>query len=186
MNTPAGEETLENRLEQAQLMLDGCDGSVKKKKKRIVESVKGPGFEVIQAVRCSDADVRPEGYLVALANTFGIIKSGEDFYFTFRSMQQKSGEWLSDYLRRLEKALSEAVQKGGLSPTSTDCARVEQLLRGAPSESDILLLQLLLNERLRNPPSFMELLSEIRVEEDKISPQAHTRCVPQRTVQPTC
>ena len=59
MPTPAGEETLENWLEQAQLMLDECDGSVKEKKKRIV-SVKGPGFEIIQAVRCNDADVRPE------------------------------------------------------------------------------------------------------------------------------
>uniref|UniRef100_A0A3B4V279 Uncharacterized protein n=1 Tax=Seriola dumerili TaxID=41447 RepID=A0A3B4V279_SERDU len=167
MPTPAGEETLENWLEQAQLMLDECDGSGKEKKKRIVESVKGPAFEIIQAVRCNDADARPEDYLAALENAFGITKSGEDFYFAFRSMQQKSGERLSDYLRRLEKALSKAVQKGGLSPTSRDRARVEQLLRGAASESDILLLQLRLKERLRNPPSFMELLSEIRVEEDQ-------------------
>ncbi len=106
MPTPAGEETLENWLEQAQLMLDECDGTVKEKKKRIVESVKGPAFEIIQAVRCNDTDARPEDYLAALENAFGITKSGEDLYFAFRSMQQKSGERLSDYLRRLEKALS--------------------------------------------------------------------------------
>lgn len=167
MPTPAGEETLENWLEQAQVMLDEYDGSVKEKKKRIVESVKGPAFEIIQAVRYNDADARPEDYLAALENAFGITKSGEDFYFAFRSMQQKSGERLSDYMRRLEKALSKAVQKGGLPPTSRDRARAEQLLRGAASDSDILLLQLRLKERLRNPPSFMELLSEIRVEEDQ-------------------
>uniref|UniRef100_A0A667WJJ2 Uncharacterized protein n=1 Tax=Myripristis murdjan TaxID=586833 RepID=A0A667WJJ2_9TELE len=167
MPTPAGEETLENWLEQAQLMLDECDCTVKEKKKRIVESVKGPAFEIIQAVRCNYADARPEDYLAALENAFGITKSGEDFYFAFRSMQQKSGERLSDYLRRLEKALSKAVQKGGLPPNSRDRARVEQLLRGAASESDILLLQLRLKERIQNPPSFMELLSEIRVEEDQ-------------------
>ncbi|XP_041837251.1 uncharacterized protein LOC121637270 [Melanotaenia boesemani] len=165
--TPAGEETLENWIEQAQLMLDECDGSVREKKKRILESVKGPAFEIVQAVRYNDADARPEDYLAALENAFGTTKSGEDFYFAFRSMQQKSGERLSDYLRRLEKALSKAVQKGGLFPTSRDRARVEQLLRGAASESDILLLQLRLKERLGNPPSFMELLSEIRVEEDQ-------------------
>ncbi|KAK0134676.1 Paraneoplastic antigen Ma1 [Merluccius polli] len=180
MPTPAGEETLESWLEQAQLMLDECDCSVKEKKKRIVESVKGPAFEIIQAVRCNDADARPGDYLAALENAFGITKSGEDLYFAFRSMQQKSGERLSDYLRRLEKALAKAVQKGGLPPTSRDRARVEQLLRGAASESDILLLQLRLKERLRNPPSFMDLLSEIRVEEDQkvtrrsLTTSAHT------------
>lgn len=114
MPTPAGEETLESWLEQAQLMLDECDGTVKEKKKRIVESVRGPAFEIIQAVRCNDSDARPEEYLAALENAFGITKSGEDLYFAFRSMQQKSGERLSDYLRRLEKALSKAVQSGAV------------------------------------------------------------------------
>lgn len=81
-------------------------------------------------------------------------------------MQQKSGERVSDYLRRLEKALSKAVQKGGLSHAARNRARVEQLLRGAAPESDILILQLRLKESLSNPLTFMELLSGIRVEED--------------------
>lgn len=126
--TPAGEETLENWLEQAQLMLDECDGTVKEKKKRILASVRGPTFEFIQAVRCNDPDARPEEYLTAFENAFGVTKSGEDLYFAFRSMQQKPGERPSDYLRRLEKALSKAVQKGGLTSTSRDRARAEQLL----------------------------------------------------------
>lgn len=139
----------------------------KRKKKRIVESVRGPAFEIVQAVRCNDPDARPEEYLAALENAFEITKSGEDLYFAFRSMQQKSGERLSDYLRRLEKALSKAVQKGGLSHAARNRARVEQLLRGAAPESDILILQLRLKEILSNPPTFLELLSEIRVEEDQ-------------------
>lgn len=60
MPTPAGEETLENWLEQAQLKLDECDCSAKEKRKRIVESLKGPAFEIIQAVQCNNADARPE------------------------------------------------------------------------------------------------------------------------------
>lgn len=128
MSTPAGEETLENWLEQAQLMLDECDGTVKEKNKRIVESVRHPSFEIIQAVRCNNSDAHPEEYLSVLENAFGITKSGEDLYFAFRSMQQNSGERLSEYLRRLEKALSKAIQKGGLSSTARDRARAEQLL----------------------------------------------------------
>ncbi|XP_071371082.1 paraneoplastic antigen Ma1 homolog, partial [Centroberyx affinis] len=139
--TPAGEETLENWLEQAQLMIDECDCSGKEKKKRIVESLKGPAFEIIQAVRSNDPEARPEDYLAALENVFGTSESGEDLYFAFRSMQQKPSERLSDFLRRLEKGLTKAVQKGGLSPSLRDRARVEQLLRGA-TESDIMLLQL--------------------------------------------
>lgn len=91
--------------------------------------------------------------------------SGEELYFKFRSMQQKPNERLSDFVRRLEKVLTKAVQKGGLSHFLKDRARVEQLLRGA-AEADILLLQLRLKERLSNPPSFISLLSEIRLKED--------------------
>lgn len=47
-----------------------------------------------------------------------------------------------------------------------DRARIEQLLRGA-TESEIMLLQLRLKECISNPPSFMNLLHEIRAEEDQ-------------------
>lgn len=102
--TPAGEETLDNWLEQAQLMIDECDCS--EKEKRIVESLKGPALEIIQAVRCNDPGASPEDYLTTLENVFGISESGENLYFTFRSMQQKPGERLSDFLRRLKKGLT--------------------------------------------------------------------------------
>lgn len=83
----------------------------------------------------------------------------------FRSMQQHSGERLSDFLRRLERMLTKVVQKGGLHPSRRDQARVEQLLRGT-FESELMLVQLRLRERRHNPPTFLELLNEIREEED--------------------
>ena len=171
--TPASEETLDCWLEQAQLMLDDCDCSSKEKKKRIVESLKGPALEIIQAIRYNDPAATPQDYLAAIENVFGTSKSGEDLYLKFRSMQQKPNERLSDFVRRLEKVLTKAVQKGGLSHFLRDRARVEQLLRGAV-ESDIMFLQLRLKERLNKPPSFMTLLSEIRVEEDQKMTRQHT------------
>ncbi|KAM9391500.1 paraneoplastic antigen Ma2-like [Pholidichthys leucotaenia] len=152
--TPAGEETLDTWLEQAQLMLDECDCSSKEKRKWIVESLKGPVLEIIQAIRCNDPDATPEAYFAAIENVFSISESGEDLYFKFRSMQQQPNERLSDFVQRLENVLTKAVQKGGLSLFLRDRARVEQLLRGAV-ESDIMLLHLRLKERLNNPPSFM-------------------------------
>ncbi|XP_023190648.1 uncharacterized protein LOC111608786 [Xiphophorus maculatus] len=176
--TPAGEETLENWLEQAQLMLDECDCSAKEKRKRIVESVKGPALEIIQAIRCNDPDTPPQKFLEAIENVFGTTESGEDLYFAFRSMQQNPNERLSDFVRRLEKVLTKAVQKGGVPPALRDRARAEQLLRGAV-ESDIMLLQLRLKERLHNPPSFMALLSEVRADEDQKMLRRHTTSVRQ-------
>uniref|UniRef100_A0A3B3Q7L9 Uncharacterized protein n=1 Tax=Paramormyrops kingsleyae TaxID=1676925 RepID=A0A3B3Q7L9_9TELE len=162
--TPAGEETLDNWLEQARLMLDECDCSLKEKRKRIVESLKGPALEVVQAVRCNDPCADPEDYLTALENVFGTSESGDDVYITFRQMHQHSGERLSDFLIRLEKCISRAVQKGGIQQSMRDQARVEQLLRGT-TESDIMLLKLRLKERRNSPPTFITLLNEIREEE---------------------
>lgn len=93
-------------------------------------------------------------------------------------MQQKPNERLSDFVRRLEKVLTKSVQKGGVSPMLRDRARAEQFLRGA-IESDIMLLQLRLKERLNNPPSFMTLLSEVCAEEDQKMLRRHTTSVRQ-------
>lgn len=48
---PAGEESLDHWLEQARLMFEECDRSDREKRQRIVESLKGPALEIIQAVR---------------------------------------------------------------------------------------------------------------------------------------
>lgn len=88
-----------------------------------------------------------------------------DLYFAFRLMQQQPGEKLSDFLRRLERALTKVVQRGGFPVDGKDKARLEQLLRGAIA-SDLMLIQLRLRERKETPPTFLQLLSEIRTEEE--------------------
>ncbi|XP_071374846.1 paraneoplastic antigen Ma1 homolog [Centroberyx affinis] len=163
--TPAGEESLDHWLEQARLMIEECDCSAREKRKRIVESLKGPALEIIQAVRLNDPDVGPDCYVEALESAFGTPESGEDLYFAFRSLHQQPGEKLSDFLRKLERSLTKVVQKGGLPSHRADRARIDQLLRGA-AESDMMLLHLRLRERKEKPPTFLELLNEIREEEE--------------------
>lgn len=93
-------------------------------------------------------------------------------------MQQQSGEKLSDFLRRLEESLGKVVQRGGLSPGYADKARLEQLLRGALA-SDLMLVNLRLRERKGKPSTFLQLLKEIRTEEEyeasrkQITPVVH-------------
>uniref|UniRef100_A0A8B9JBA5 Gypsy retrotransposon integrase-like protein 1 n=1 Tax=Astyanax mexicanus TaxID=7994 RepID=A0A8B9JBA5_ASTMX len=165
--TPAGEESLDVWLEQARLMVDEVELPAREKRKRIVESLKGPAFDIAQAVRANDPDATPDDYIAALEKVFGSTESGEDMYIAFRSMRQHFGEKLSDFLRRIERALTKVVQKGGLLPTQRDGARIEQLLRGA-TESELMLVQLRIRERRNRPPKFLELLNEVREEEDRL------------------
>uniref|UniRef100_A0AAR2JRA6 CCHC-type domain-containing protein n=1 Tax=Pygocentrus nattereri TaxID=42514 RepID=A0AAR2JRA6_PYGNA len=144
--TPAGEESLDIWLEQARLMVDEAELPDREKRKRILESLKGPAFDIAQAVRANDPDATPDDYIAALEKHFG--------------------EKLSDFLRRIERTLTKVVQKGGLLPTQRDGARIEQLLRGA-TESELMLVQLRIRERRHCPPRFLELLNEVREEEDR-------------------
>ena len=68
-------------------------------------------------------------------------------------------------MRRLEQSLTKVVSKGGIPASRVDTARVEQLLRGA-IHSDLMLVQLKLRERKQSPPTFLELLADIRAEEE--------------------
>ncbi|XP_076850337.1 uncharacterized protein LOC143500204 [Brachyhypopomus gauderio] len=163
--TPAGEEQLEPWIEQATLLIEESDCSEKEKRRRVFENLKGPAFEIVRALRFTNPDAQAEEYLEAINRAFGSTESGEDLYFSFRLMQQKTGEKLSDFVRRLEPLLARVVQKGGLRARDMDRVRVEQLLRGALG-ADLMLLQLRLKERRNNPPTFLDLLSEIRAEEE--------------------
>ena len=163
--TPAGEESLEHWLEHACLMVEESECSSKEKRRRIMESLKGPALAVVKAVRTADQEVSPAQCLEAIESAFGSAETGEDLYFAFRLLQQQPKEKLSDFLRRLELSLTKVVRRGGLLTGRVNRARVEQLLRGAV-HSDMMLVQLKLRERKENPPSFLELLSEIRSEEE--------------------
>lgn len=64
---PLGEECLDGWLEQAKLMVEECECTEKEKRRRLVESLKGPALEIIQAVRLSNPDAK-------LGNTFRLSK----------------------------------------------------------------------------------------------------------------
>ena len=163
--TPAVEEQFDHWLGQARLMVEECDCSHKEKRRRLMESLRGPALDIVKAARTSDPDVSPEDCLEALEHAFGTAESGEELYFAFRLLQQQPGEKLSDFLRRLEQLLNRVVQRDGLPLGCADKARLEQLLRGAIA-SDLMLVNLRLRERKAKPPTFLQLLREIRTEEE--------------------
>uniref|UniRef100_A0A3P9DK43 Uncharacterized protein n=1 Tax=Maylandia zebra TaxID=106582 RepID=A0A3P9DK43_9CICH len=142
---PPSEDPFDHWLEQAWLMVEESDCTDKEKRRRLMESLKGPALEIAKSVRESDPEAGPVEYLEALESAFGSAESGDDLYFAFRLMQQQSSEKLSDFLRRLERALSKVVQRGGFPASSKDKARLEQLLRGAVV-SDLMLINLLCSD----------------------------------------
>ena len=162
--TPPSEESYDHWLEQAWLMVEETDCSEKEKRRRLMASLKGPALEIVKAVRHAKPDATPKECLEALESAFGSAESGDDLYFAFRLMQQQPGEKLSDFLRRLERSLAKVIQRGGLPNSCMDKARLEQLLRGATA-SELMLIQLRLREKKSAPPTFLQLLSEIRAEE---------------------
>lgn len=163
--TPPGEEQLENWIEQARLMIEECDRPEREKRMRVMESVKGPALEILQAVRFNNPDTTATEYLDILENTFGTPETGEELYFAFRLLCQHPSEKLSEFLRRMERVLNKVVQKGGLQPATADKARLDQLIKGA-TRSDLMILNLGLREHRDNPPTFLQLLNEIRLEEE--------------------
>lgn len=92
--------------------------------------MRGPALYIVKALHVSKPHASSQDYLNSLQNVFGTAESGEDLYFSFQLIQQKSGEQLSDYVRRLEPVLTK-VKRGGISALDKDRVRVEQMLRGA-------------------------------------------------------
>jgi len=85
--TPVGEESFEHWLEHARLMVEKSECSTEEKRRRIMESLKGPA--VVKAVRTADPEVSPTLCLEAIESAFGSAETGEDLYFAFRLLQQQ-------------------------------------------------------------------------------------------------
>lgn len=88
-------------------MIAECECSEKEKKRRVVESLKGPALEIITAVRFSNPEASVLQYIEALENTFGTSESGEDLYFAFRLLRQCPGETLSDFFAQSRQSVKQ-------------------------------------------------------------------------------
>ena len=81
----------------------------KREKLRIMQSIKRPVLEVIKSVRSSEPEASPKNHLVPLNTAFGSAESTEDVYFSFKLLQQISGEKLSDFFATIR----EIADQGG-------------------------------------------------------------------------
>ncbi|XP_049418426.1 paraneoplastic antigen Ma1 homolog [Epinephelus fuscoguttatus] len=165
---PAGEEEYDAWMEQATQMISEWQCSDAAKKQRIVESLKGPAADIVRFLKVSNPSATATDYLVALETAYGTTESGPDLMAKFRHTYQEEGEKLSAFLYRLDKLLHRALLKGGVESAGMNRARMEQLVKGALT-TDMVALRVRMSHSLQNPPSFSQLMKEVREEENWIS-----------------
>lgn len=165
---PPGEEEYDAWMEQATQMISEWQCTDAAKRQRIVESLRGPAADIVRFLKVSTPAATATDYLSALDTTYGTTESGADILATFRHTYQNDGEKLSAFLYRLDKLLHCALLKGGINAADMNRARLEQLVKGALTR-DMVALRVRMSHTLQSPPSFSQLMREVREEENWIS-----------------
>lgn len=129
---------------------------------RILDSLLPPASEMTKHL---GPQAKPSAYLQLLDSAYGTVEDGDELYARFISTLQNDGEKPSAFLQRLHVALSTTMRRGGVSAPDFDQQLLKQFCRGCWENS--LIVDLQLEQRKKNPPSFAELLLLLRTEEDK-------------------
>ncbi|CAM4528450.1 unnamed protein product [Lepidochelys olivacea] len=162
----AGEEEFEPWLEHTTEMLQEWAVPDAEKRRCLIESLGGPALDVIRTLKLIDPGVSVKDCLEALEHNFGSVEGPEDSYCKFLNSRQQKGEKASAYIQRLERLLQRAVMRGAVTAEQMDQTRLAQIVRGTQYQNPIL-LHLRLRERREHPPSYSQLIKEVREEEER-------------------
>ncbi|XP_008063235.1 paraneoplastic antigen-like protein 5 [Carlito syrichta] len=160
-----GEETFESWLEQAADTMQMWQVSELEKRRRLLESLRGPALAIMRVLRANDDSITVEQCLDALRLIFGDKEDSRTSQFRFLQTYQKVGEKVSAFLLRLEPVLQKALQHSPLSVHSTDTIRLKHILARATMASS-LRSKLEIFDQRACPPTFLELMKLVRDEEE--------------------
>ncbi|XP_051513120.1 paraneoplastic antigen Ma2-like [Myxocyprinus asiaticus] len=163
--TPNGEDEYEVWAEQTTHILEEWQCPDNVKKQRLVECLRGPAADIVRFEKTGNPLATSSDYLSALESAFGTTENAADLMLKFRSTFQNVGEKLSTYILRLDKLLHSILHKRGIDLSEMNQFRMQQIIRGA-LPSDMVALRLRMTHKLCDPPSFNELLKEVREEEN--------------------
>lgn len=130
--------------------------------RKILDSLLPPATDVIKHV---SPQALPSVYLQLLDSVYGSVEDGDELLAKFMGVLQNNEEKPSDYLNRLQVALSAVVRRGGIVESERNRYLLKQFCRGC--WNDGLIADLQLERKTDAPPSFAELVLLIRTEEDK-------------------
>ncbi|XP_043120256.1 paraneoplastic antigen Ma1 homolog [Puntigrus tetrazona] len=163
--TPPGEDEYEVWVEQTTHILEEWQCSDNIKKQRLVECLRGPAGDIVRFEKTGNPTATFSDYLSVLESTFGTTEDAADLMLRFRSTYQNEGEKLSAYILRLDRMLHSMLRKKGIEYSALNHLRMRQIVRGALS-SDLVAMRLRMTHKLCAPPSFNELMKEVREEEN--------------------
>ncbi|XP_006905224.1 paraneoplastic antigen-like protein 5 [Pteropus alecto] len=160
-----GEESFEVWLEQVNEIMKVWQVSEIEKRRRLLESLRGPALSIIRVLRAHNDTMTAEQCLDALKQIFGSKEDHRTAQFKFLQAFQMSREKTSVFLLRLEPLLQKAVQHSPMSVRSTDLIRLKHMLARANLTSTLRGKLEILDQR-GCPPTFLELIKLIRDEEE--------------------
>lgn len=165
--TPHGEDEYEVWVEQTTHILEEWQFSDSVKKQRLVECLRGPAADIVRFEKTGNPSATFTDYLSALESAFGTTEDAADLMLKFRSTYQSEGEKLSAYIMRLDRMLHSMLRKRSIEFLEINGLRMQQIVRGALS-SDLVAMRLRMTHKLCAPPSFNDLLKEVREEESML------------------
>ncbi|XP_039895807.1 uncharacterized protein LOC120738577 [Simochromis diagramma] len=159
---PNNETDYETWRSSVELLLTDPALSDLSRSRKIVDSLLPPASDFIRHL---DSQALPSAYLQLLDSAYGAVEDGDELFAKFMGTLQNAGEKPSNYLHRLQVVLNTATRRGGASADEFDRQLLKQFCRGCWDDS--LIAELQLEQKIKNPPSFAELLLLLRTEEDK-------------------
>lgn len=159
---PGNEVDYDTWHNSVELMLQDPAVSDLVRSRKILDSLLPPAADI---VRMLGSHATPRAYLDLLDSAFGAVEDGDELFAKFLNTLQDAGERPSQFLQRLQVALTRAIRRGGVSSSEADRHLLRQFCRGCWDNA--LISEFQLERKKTDPPSFSELLLLLRTAEDK-------------------
>ncbi|XP_072099972.1 paraneoplastic antigen Ma2-like [Mobula birostris] len=162
--TPEGEDGYEAWIENTSQLLEVWSLSDEEKRQRLVESLRGGAASVVHELRAEHPSASLEECLDALEEVFGLSGDPWQHLAEFQQMGQGRGEKLSEYIFWLEGKLTGLRRRGVVKADEVAKLRMSQICRGS-QEDDRVAWSIRQSYKRSPPPSFGQLIREVKVEE---------------------
>ncbi|XP_021048441.1 modulator of apoptosis 1-like [Mus pahari] len=130
-----GEEEFESWMFHTSQVMKTWQVSDVEKRRRLIESLRGPAFEIVRVLKINNPFIIDAEYLKTLETIFGIIDNPRALQVKYLTTYQKNDEKLSAYVLRLEPLLQKLAQKGAIEKEVVNQAPLEQVIAGAVHKS---------------------------------------------------
>uniref|UniRef100_A0A8C5PTI7 Paraneoplastic antigen Ma-like C-terminal domain-containing protein n=1 Tax=Leptobrachium leishanense TaxID=445787 RepID=A0A8C5PTI7_9ANUR len=128
---PSGEESFEIWERNAAQLLDEWTCTDAMKRQRIMESLRSPATDIVNAHKILKGEIESQEYLLVLQRVYGDVEDAESLLNKFYNTRQKKHERLSDYVTRLQVFLGKLMEKNVVLPAQAHVKLTKQVLRGA-------------------------------------------------------